>query len=897
MSDQPNQPPEEETQLEGLEEDNDKTELPEPYSTKFGHMIPISMVKEMEKSYLDYAMSVIVSRALPDVRDGLKPVHRRILYAMKGLGLSKNSSYKKSARIVGEVLGKYHPHGDTAVYDAQVRLAQDFTMRYPLVDGQGNFGSVDGDSAAAMRYTEARMEAITEELLVDIDKGTVKFADTFDGSQQEPTVLPAKLPNLLLMGADGIAVGMATKIPPHNLSEVVDAIQTLITSGKSPLEAPLTPDQTTEEYLETAKPATLIGSFDSEASVDDLLEHIQGPDFPTGGTIFDWSSIKEVYATGRGRVVTRAEAEIEENKSGKFQIIVTELPYQVNKARLIGKIADLVKNKKITGISNLRDESDREGMRIVIEIKRDARPKAVLNNLYKYTQLQDTFSANIVALNADGSPQLMNLKTILTHYVTHRQLVVTRRSQYELRSLRARAHILEGLLIALDHLDEVIDTIRKSPDADVAKERLMTKFKLTEIQAVAILDMQLRKLAALERKKIEDEYKEIKDKIKALVILLTDTGKILEVIQTELKDIKDKYGDDRRTKVIKSKIGEINEEDLIAAEDNIIAVTKTGYIKRMALSTYRSQRRGGQGVTGMTTKTEDSLAYLLTANTHDQLLIFTNTGKVFKLKVHEIPEGSRQAKGQAIINLINIDQKEHIKAIISTSSKLEDVKDEYIFLATRKGMVKRTLVSQFLNIRTSGIIAITLKDGDELVWGNLTAGKDHIILVTHQGKSIRFSESDLRATARDTQGVRGINIKGDDYVVGAQSVDPKLQEPDDKRRKFFRDFLIVTEKGIGKRTPTTEYPLQKRGGQGVKVANLSPKTGNVACAKIVTHEDLEVVITTHHAQVIKLPLRNIPQLKRPTQGVILMRLAKGDNVSAVTTISETKDEEPQVSSA
>ncbi len=888
----------EEVQENLLEEEVEAEEIKQPYQTKFGHIIPTSMVQEMEKSYLDYAMSVIVSRALPDVRDGLKPVHRRILFAMKELNLTKKSSYKKSARIVGEVLGKYHPHGDTAVYDALVRLAQDFSIRYPLIDGQGNFGSVDGDSAAAMRYTEARLEAITAELLEDLDKNTVNFVDNFDGSLQQPTVLPAKLPNLLLMGADGIAVGMATKIPPHNLSEIVDATTHLIKNGSAqhdPENAPPklpTEKNELEKHLEDCDPKTLIGKFDSEATIDDLLEHIQGPDFPTGGIIYDWQAIKEVYATGKGKVVTRAKTEIVETKGGKFRIVITEIPYQVNKARLVAKIADLVKNKKITGISNLRDESDRKGMSIVIELKRDARPKAVLNNLFKYTPLQDTFSANIVALNPDGAPKIMNLKTILSHYVVHRQLVVTRRAQNELKTARARAHILEGLLIALDNLDEVINIIRNSPDADTAKTRLMDNFKLTEIQATAILDMQLRKLAALERKKIEDEYKAIQETIKGLVELLTSTDKILAVISQELAQLKEKYGDERRTKLVKGKIGEFNEEDLIAPEENIIAVTETGYIKRMPLGTYKSQRRGGQGVSGMTTKQEDALKYLITANTHDNMLIFTNTGKVFKLKVFEVPEGSRQAKGQAIINLINITQGETIQAIITNSDKLAESQDQFILLATRKGLVKKTSVKEFQNIRQTGIIAITLKDNDELVWGNLTDGKDHIILVSHHGKSIRFSEKDIRATARDTQGVRGILLKADDFVVAAESLNPQQQKPADGRKKFFRDFLIITQKGIGKRTPVTEYPVQKRGGQGVKVANLSPKTGNVACAQIVTQKDIEVVITTTKAQVIKLPLRNIPQLKRPTQGVILMRLGKTDDqVSAAATISEP-DEEP-----
>lgn len=875
--------------LDDHESVEDQIELPTQYTNKFGTIIPTSMVTEMEKSYLDYAMSVIISRALPDARDGLKPVHRRILFAMKGLGLHYNSSYKKSARIVGEVLGKYHPHGDTAVYDALVRLAQDFSMRYPLIAGQGNFGSVDGDSAAAMRYTEAKMAAITEELLADLDKETVEFADNFDGSAKEPRVLPAKLPNLLLMGADGIAVGMATKIPPHNLGEVCRAVIALIDKGMAQPPEKALPETDLEAYLETAPASRLTGAFSSEASIDDLLEHIQGPDFPTGGVIYDWNSIKEAYVTGKGKILTRAVADIAESKNGRFKIVVTEIPYQVNKARLVAKIADLVKNKKIDGISDLRDESDRQGMRIVIILKRDARPKSVLNNLFKYTQLQDTFSANIVALNAQGAPQLMNLKMILGVYVSHRQLVVISRAQFELRTARARAHILEGLLIALDHLDEVISIIRNSPDAEQAKSRLMERFGLSELQAVAILDMQLRKLAALERKKIEDEYQAIKERIKELVTLLTNPAQVLGVIKTELNELIDRYADPRRTKLVKSKVGEIREEDLVAAQEMIIAVTKTGYIKRMPLGTYRSQRRGGQGVSGMTTKQEDSLAYLLTANTHDNLLIFSSLGKIYKLRVFEIPEGSRQAKGQAIINLINLTQGEQIRAIVPATDKLESMADKYIVLSTKKGLVKKTSVKEFQNIRTSGIIAIVLKDGDELVWGSLTGGQQHIVLITSGGKSIRFAETDIRSTARDTQGVRGILLKGDDYVVAAESIPSKPQKPEDKRRKFFLDLLLISQRGIGKRTSVDDYPLQKRGGQGVMAAKISPKTGNLACAQLVTQEHKEIVITTTKAQVIKLPLRNIPQLKRPTQGVILMRMSdKDDLVSAVTS---TKDED------
>ena len=879
MSDLKNQP-------EVIEEENGEdlfsTEL---VDSPHGQIKPIQITKEMEKSYLDYAMSVIVSRALPDVRDGLKPVHRRILYAMKGLNLSHSAAHKKCARIVGEVLGKYHPHGDSAVYGALVRLAQDFSVRYPLVDGHGNFGSVDGDSAAAMRYTEARMSKITQELLTDIDKNTVDFIDNFDGSESEPTVLPANLPNLLLMGGDGIAVGMATKIPPHNLAEVVDATTTLIDSAQRK-EGEKTTKQT-EEEISKADPKELLGSFDFDSSIDDLLKHIKGPDFPTGSIMYDWESIREAYITGKGRIVQRAVAEIEEDKKGRFHIIITEIPYQVNKAKLVSKIADLVRKKKVDGISDLRDESDRHGMRVVVDLKRDAKPKSVLNNLYKYTQLQDTFSANMVALNSDGTPQLMSLKTILTEYVRHRQLVITRRSQHELLAARHRAHILEGLLVALNNLDEVIDTIRKSKDVDTAKTNLMKKFKLSEIQATAILDMQLRRLAALERQKIEDEYKAIKARIDFLVDLLNNPVKVLSTVSEELKEIKEKYQDARRTKLVKGKLGEFNEEDLIAPEENIIAITESGYIKRMPLDTYRSQRRGGKGVVGMKTKDEDPVAKILTANTHDNMLIFTNFGKVFKLKVFDLPEGSRQAKGTNIINLINIDQNELVQSIITASSKLEDIKDQFITLATKNGLVKKTPVKLFQNIRVSGIIAIQLNEGDELVWGNVTNGKKDIILITYQGKSIRFGEAQIRPTSRDTKGVKGISLKKGDYVMAVRQLEPNPDKPEDKRKKFFHDLMIITQKGYGKRTPFDQYPTQNRGGQGVKVANLTPKTGNIAAALSVNQNVDQVLITTIEAQVIKLPLKNIPQLKRPTQGVILMRFGKkGDGVVAAATIEK-----------
>jgi len=862
--------------------------------TRYGLVKPAPIVPEMERSYLDYAMSVIVARALPDVRDGLKPVHRRILFAMKELGLTKSSQHKKSARIVGEVLGKYHPHGDMAVYDAMVRLAQDFSMRYPLIDGQGNFGSVDGDSPAAMRYTEVRMERITQELLWDIDKETVPFTDNFDGSQQEPTVLPAKLPNLLLMGSEGIAVGMATKIPPHNLKEICEALVELINKGRSGnLERPGLPlEGQALSNPETADPAILVGDFSSDAGAEDLLQFVKGPDFPTGGVIYDAAEVAQVYMTGRGRVVTRGVAGIQESKQGRAQIIISQLPYQVNKARLVAKIADLVKEKKISGVSDLRDESDRDGLRVAIDLKKDAIPKSVLNQLYKHTELQTVFPANMVALNSHGVPQVMNLKTILTEFVRHRQLVVARRSQFELKQAKVRSHILEGLLKAIDILDDVIAAIKKSKDADTARINLMTKFGFSEIQAVAILDMQLRKLAALERQKLLDEYEMLKETISYLISLLTHPSKILTVIIDELKYLRETYGDERKTKVVKGKIGEFSELDLVPAETNIVTITESGYIKRMPLLSYRSQRRGGKGVRGMQTKEEDAISSIFIANTHDDLLFFTNKGKVYKLKVFELPEGQRQAKGQAIINLLSVEQGELVQSILTISKeegrrKKEEGGGGFILLATKRGLVKKTSVSEFINIKANGLIAIDLRTGDELVNAGLTSGADHVLLVTKSGKSIRFAETDIRATGRDTQGVKGLTMAKDDTLITMvtfPAVEPKI---DDKRKKIFRELLVVTEKGLGKRTDFSEYPAQRRSGQGVKVANLSAKTGKVAGAIMVTNDDEFAVITTTKAQVIKLPLKNIPSLGRSTQGVILLRMSSAtDSVAAVTTIKK-----------
>lgn len=885
--------------------------------TRYGKLKHTSIKDEMEKSYLDYAMSVIVARALPDVRDGLKPVHRRILYSMNRSGIHHTSAYKKSARIVGDVLGKYHPHGDAPVYQAMVRLAQDFAMRYQLVDGQGNFGSVDGDSPAAMRYTEARMAKISKELLADLDKKTVPFIDNFDGSLQEPTVLPAKIPNLLLMGAEGIAVGMATKIPPHNLTEVCEAIVAMIEKGGAEalpdapkLELPevsasakegkkLKPPSTSEEIkvrqaeidtIMSAKAEHLAGRFQTEATIEDVVSHVKGPDFPTGGIIYDQEAIKEAYRTGRGRIVIRAKAKIEEGKTGNYQIIVTELPYQVNKARLLEKIALLVRDKKIEGIRDLNDDSDRVGMQMTIDLKRDARPKVVLNKLFKYSELQTTFPVNMVALTSEGTPQTMNIRQILMEFIAHRQLIVVRRSQFELDEARARAHILEGLLIALNNLDDVIETIRRSADTDAAREALMKKFGLSEIQATAILEMQLKRLAALERQKIEDEYKAIQETIGALITLLSDPNNILRVIKDETAQLIVDYGDERKTQVIKGKVGEFNEEDLVPNEPTVITLTQSGYIKRLNPSGLRGQARGGKGSIGVKMKTEDMVKFLLSCNTHDMLFVFTNQGRVYQLKTYEIPEAKRQAKGTAIVNLISLRPDESVQSILTLDETADA--DKYVTLATKDGLVKKTAVKLYSNIRQNGIIAITLNDGDELVWGKLTSGNDDLMLITHEGKSIRFSEEEVKASNRDTKGVKGITLRKSDYVVGVESLSPTEDLSAEQSKK--RHLLVVTENGMGKRTQLDQYPVQKRSGMGVKVSEVTTRTGMIAAARKVTEEHHHVVMSTKEGQTIKLPLdkASLPILSRATQGVILMRPSKGDRVVAVAlTFAGVEEEE------
>ena len=850
--------------------------------TEYGQLKHTDIVDEMEKSYLDYAMSVIVSRALPDVRDGLKPVHRRILYSMYRSGIHYNTPYKKSARIVGDVLGKYHPHGDSAVYMALVRLAQDFNMRYPLVDGQGNFGSIDGDSPAAMRYTEARSAKITQELLADINKNTVDFSDNFDGSLKEPVVLPNRLPNFLLMGSEGIAVGMATKIPPHNLTESCNAVAAMIEKGKSTSEISIKLDEkqlnsnsACIDTLLTSEPRQLAGRFESDIDHDEIMTHIKGPDFPTAGIIYDTKAINEAYRTGKGRIVVRGKASIEESKRGQMEIIITELPYQVNKARLLMKIADLVRDKKILGIKNLRDDSDRNGMQITIELRKDARPKVVLNKLFKMSELQSSFSLNMVALNSEGTPQLMTLFQVLKEYIVHRQLIITRRSQAELKDARDRAHILEGLLIALANLDEVIATIRNSSDTEVAHQALMKKFGLSDPQATAILEMQLKRLAALERQKIEDEHKAIQETIINLIHLLSEPQQILQLLLKENQEMIDLYGDERRTKVIKGRVGEFNEEDLVADENTVITLTESGYVKRLSPDAFRSQSRGGKGAKGLNMKAEDVLMSIVTCTTHDQLFLFTNQGRVFTMKAFEIPEATRIAKGTAIVNLLNLKPEEKVLSIVIVNAEKDQ--DKYITLATKKGLVKKTAVKLYDNIRQNGIVAITLNEGDELVWGKVTTGKDNIMLITHDGKSIRFSETEVKTSQRDTKGVKGITLKAGDYVIGVEVFrdDPEIFKE--------HSLMIITANGMGKRTLLEQYPMQKRSGMGVKVSEITKRTGPVAAAKLISDRHDEIVISTKTGKAIKMPIskKSIPTLTRPTQGVILMKLDDSDQIAAV----------------
>ena len=818
-----------------------------------GKIQPVEITEEMQRSYLDYAMSVIVARALPDVRDGLKPVHRRIIYAMQRMGVTHSARYTKSAKVVGEVLGKYHPHGDTPVYEAMVRMAQDFAMRCPLIDGQGNFGSIDGDAPAAMRYTEARLAHIAETLLYDLDKNTVDFVDNFDTTLKEPVFLPAVLPNLLINGASGIAVGMATNTPPHNLSEVVDATIHLIDNP--------------------------------QASVEDLMQFIKGPDFPTGAQIYDISEITASYATGRGKIIMRAKAEIEESKGGRYQIIVTEIPYQVNKATLVAKIADLVKDKKLDGISDLRDESDRKGLRIAIELKRDARPKAVLNSLYKYTALQQSFPVNVVAL-VEGTPQTLTLKMILDEFIKHRQNVVTKRSKFELDEAKKRAHILEGLKIAVDNIDAVIETIKKSKDTTDAKVNLMQKFKLTEVQALAILDMQLKRLAALERQKIEEELAMVLEEITYLEDLLAHPSKILTVAKSELTKLKERFGDERRTRIYKQKLGEFSEEDLIANEPTIVTITQAGYVKRQDIGSFRTQRRGGKGISGITTKEEDTVVQLIATYTHDNLLFFTDRGRVFQLKVWELPESSRVSKGVAIVNLLELAPNEKVLSILRIKKQVDKNQNiaKFVMMATKNGVVKKTDIASYEAIRKSGIIAIKLSPGDALRWAKLTSGDDTVFVISKNGMSIKFKEENVRPMARDTMGVRGIKLKPQDELIGMDVI-----TKDDTKAHL----LVITERGIGKKSSIDAWPMQLRGGVGVKAASLTEKAGSIVAAQILTKEDEALILTSQKGQVMRTGLKSVPRLTRDTQGVILMRLSQDDKIAAATVVAKRKDEEKE----
>ncbi len=825
-----------------------------------GFIRQVAIEDEMRSAYIDYAMSVIVARALPDVRDGLKPVHRRILYTMHEMGLRSTSSYRKCAGVVGEALAKYHPHGDVALYDALVRLAQDFSLRYPLVDGQGNFGSIDGDPAAAYRYTEARMAQIADEMLADIEKETVDFADNFDGRLREPMILPARLPNLLVNGSSGIAVGMATNIPPHNLVEICDAAIALIDNP--------------------------------ELTVDELCEIVTGPDFPTGATIFRYEdvrnsitgererqdAIRHMYATGRGRVIMRGQVAFEEIRPGRMALVITELPYQVNKTTLIEKMADMVSGKKITDVSDIRDESDRNGMRIVVEIKRDGSPHTVMQQLFKHTSLQTSFSANMLAL-VDGQPMTLGLKRMLEHYIAYRREVIRRRTEFDLARAQERAHILEGLKIALDNLDEVIATIRAAADVEAARSALMTRFGLSEAQANAILEMQLRRLAALERKKIEDEYESIIRLIAELEDLLGNPRKMLIVITDELGELKRKYGDERKTRIKADANRELTEEDLITAEDVVVTLSQRGYIKRQQIGTFRSQRRGGRGKLAMLTREEDAVRHLLVANTHDNILFFTNRGRVFITKVHTLPEATRQAKGLPIINLpgVQVESGEYVSSIISLPLFEPQ---HYLLMATSRGMVKKTSLAEYAKIRANGLIAINLLDGDELRWVGITDGQSDIILATRKGQAARFHEAEVRSMGRDTRGVTGIRLRPGDEVIGMEVVDPG------------QELLVVTEQGYGKRTPFSEFPVKHRATGGVIANSLNPDTGDVAAIRMVGRDEEEMMLITEEGTILRTIVASVNRYRRSSRGVTVMKPGAGDRIVAIAVFVDDRPPEP-----
>jgi len=815
-------------------------------TTGIGQIKPREISEEMRESYIDYAMSVIVSRALPDVRDGLKPVHRRILYTMLEEGLRHNAKFRKSATVVGACLGRYHPHGDMAVYDSLVRLAQDFSLRYPLIDGQGNFGSIDGDPPAAQRYTECKLSKIGEEMLMDIEKNTVDFTDNYDGTRKEPAVLPSPVPQLILNGSLGIAVGMATNIPPHNLSEVCDALIYLI------------------DYPKT--------------DTEDLFRFIKGPDFPTGGEIFDQKGIIQTYSQGKGPILTRGKAEIVESKTGRQQIIISEIPFQVQKSALIEQLANLVQEKKIEGIKDIRDESDKEGMRIVIDLQRDAVAQKVLNRLYKFSDLQKTFHLNMLALVEGIQPRVLNLIELLNYFIEHRKEVVFRRTKYDLEKAKERAHILEGLHKCLANIDAVIKTIKNSANREEAQKNLMRRFKLTEIQANAILETKLSALAKLERKKIEDELKEIKLKIKELAAILKSPQKIKEVIKKELKGLKENFGDERKTKVHLQKVGEIAEKDLIPAEETIITLTQGGYIKRLNPTTYRIQKRGGKGILGMKTIGDDIVEQFIAANTHDNLLFFSDSGKVFQTPVYEIPEGQRVAKGRGLLNFLEISAQEKVLSLMPLSKKEKDL-TKYLVIGTKDGIIKKTALEEFENVRRSGLIAITLKKGDLLRKVSKTTGEDEIILVTKKGQAIRFKEKEIRPMGRSAAGVKGIRLRKGDEVVGMDVI--KTQNSKLKTQNY---LLVVTENGYGKRTGLNEYRIQKRGGTGIKTAKITSKTGNLAASRILLGAEEDLIVISQRGQVIRTKISSIPILSRPTQGVRIMKLEEGDRVASTTCI-------------
>ncbi|WP_304234872.1 DNA gyrase subunit A [Jiulongibacter sediminis] len=827
----------------------EENENPTPESSPRGNIIPINIEDEMRGAYIDYSMSVIISRALPDVRDGFKPVHRRVLYGMSELGVYHNRPYKKSARIVGEVLGKYHPHGDSSVYDTMVRMAQEWSLRYPLVDGQGNFGSVDGDSPAAMRYTEARLQRIAEEMLADINKETVDYQPNFDDSLSEPSVLPARIPNLLLNGTSGIAVGMATNMAPHNLTEVVDGIKAYIA--------------------------------DEDISVEGLMEFVKAPDFPTGGIIYGYSGVKSAFETGRGRIVIRSTANFETSKTGKERIVVTEIPYMVNKAAMIEKTAALINEKKIEGISDIRDESDRTGMRIVYDLKRDAVPNVVLNNLYKYTQLQSSFSINNVAL-VKGRPHTLNLKDMIKHYVTHRIEVITRRTEYELKEAEKRAHILEGLLIALDNLDEVIALIRASKDPDEARDGLMSKFNLSEIQAKAILDMRLQRLTGLERDKIIAEFEEIKKLIERLNEILGSEDVKKELIIEDLNDVKEKYGDERRS-VIEMAGGDFNIEDMIPDDEMLVTVSNEGYIKRTALAEYRTQNRGGVGSRGVKTKDTDYTEHLFSATNHNYLLFFTEKGKLFWLRVFEVPEGNKTSKGRAIQNLINIESDDSIRAVLNVKTLTDEdyINNNFIIMCTKNGVVKKTLLEAYSRPRVNGIIAININEGDQLLDVALTNGDNHIIIAASEGKAVRFHESGIRAMGRGATGVRGIKLSESDHAIGMVCVNREDAQ-----------LMVVSENGYGKRSDIEEYRITSRGAKGVKALNITDKTGKLVAIKEVTDED-DLMIITIKGILIRMSVSDLRVMGRATQGVRLIKLNNNDGIASVTRIVKEEEEESE----